>query len=343
MDDRLTRLMPGGQRIFAYPSATCPRIIFGGRDAGERLASSRLAQSSTLAGRVRRAAWAAGAWLGVGGFDIGQQPWALKGALGDVAEAAVSAVLFVGPAGPTQKVVVRLQDTAAQPVVFVKLGLRPSAAERVRREGAALRRLPEGLGPAVLGEGVIDGEPYIAIEPVQGRWAPRSVAPSRPVEELFRRMAVGDSDDLRCKGVWAEVSEEPALAAELLPVLGERAWPGVIQHGDAAPWNCLIDSAGVARLIDWEYARFDSLPALDVAYWAMQVSYFVRHSDPAGAARAAVGVVQRVHEDLADAPTARALVRVASYLAWKQEMADGRDAEDRLARWRQEIWRGAEG
>ncbi|MDZ4063346.1 MAG: phosphotransferase, partial [Coriobacteriia bacterium] len=148
---------------------------------------------------------------------------------------------------------------------------------------------------------------------------PRDAMPPRELVELTDRLA-------RKSGVF-HIREHPYILKtgacgqeemrDALDALSGELWPCVWLHGDLAPWNCLMSTDGHLRLIDWEYAEEFGLPHVDLAYYALQVSYFVRRADPHQALRLATAALEpRTSTRL----VAEALTRVACYGAYTQEI-----------------------
>lgn len=342
MDEQLRQwieqMIPCGQYVGTLPFFGHARLAVSAEKGRIPWSASELYPASTTLGKTARFVARAGAFAGIGVRRRSTDPLALD-ALGVPLKDIADTVVYVGPPGPVQKVVARALGVGGSPLCYVKSGRSAGARERVRRESRLLATLPEGIGPALLGAGETDDLSWLCTEAVEGEWLPRNALPPPGLVEVADRMIqAGDRCEIAVHPYILKIraSAEPGVH-DALEVLSGTSWPCAWSHGDMAPWNCLVGSDGRVRLIDWEYGDQCGLPYLDLAYYALQVSYFVKRADPSAAIRVAISVV---NERCGSEEVARALARIACYAASVQEIADGHAPNDRLRLWRREIWSG---
>ena len=106
----------------------------------------------------------------------------------------------------------------------------------LQREREILRHLEGRVGPRLLDEGAIDGNPWLALEWCDGVLVTTAAAGLRRVH--------GKRELLR-------------LCARVAGAYGELHELGVV-HGDVHPGNVLVSPAGLVRLVDFGLARFGS-------------------------------------------------------------------------------------
>jgi serine/threonine-protein kinase len=133
----------------------------------------------------------------------------------------------------TQVYLVRSPGGAAGVIKVLKLE-RERKRLHFERELAIFQRLPPGLGPALLGRGVVKGHPYLLIE-----WFPGPSVAKRAFD-LRRKRQFGMRDLLVC-------------CLEVLQTYARLHEAGIL-HGDVHPQNIRCESAGV-RLIDFGLSR----------------------------------------------------------------------------------------
>lgn len=108
---------------------------------------------------------------------------------------------------------------------------------------------------------------------------------------------------------------------------------GSVTHGDMAPWNFVRSKHGLL-LVDWEYARRERRPLIDLAHYVIQTGALLRAWSPAEALdllcdERSIGIdhLGKVGADASDAPAL-----VAEYLrSWPPR--------GRAIRYRHELWR----
>ncbi len=206
-------------------------------------------------------------------------------------------------------------------------GARPSGPADVARQGrimAALhaRGLPVPAIPAVSGEPVIDGRPFVLMEAIEGdrielvapREKPLELAASA-VEVLHRLHAVpvaatgiGEEEPMPLTGEmmrWAWLMERAApdltgRAAELGLLLAEKVpaeRPPTLVHGDYHMGNLLFHGSRVAAVLDWEIAQIGQ-PLLDLACLCVMVARkrFDGGTAPGGTIDVEIGDFNRLYQ-----------------------------------------------
>jgi len=205
-------------------------------------------------------------------------------------------------------------------------GARPAGPADVARQGrimAALNAcgLPVPAIPAVSGQPVVDGRPFLLMEAVEGdrielvapREKPLEVAASA-VEVLHRLHAVpvaatgiGEEEPMPLAGEmmrWAWLMERAApdltgRAGELGLLLAEKVpaerTPTLV-HGDYHMGNLLFDGPRVVAVLDWEIAQIGQ-PLLDLACLCVMVARrrFEGGTAPGGSIDVEIGDFTRLY------------------------------------------------
>jgi hypothetical protein len=177
-----------------------------------------------------------------------------------------------------RRAVLLVPDVRMAAQAVIKLGRSPVEDDRFTLEQTVLTGLPGGRTPRPLGNGL--GAP--------GGWSAETVVQGRPLHRLARAEPAAVRPALASLTTWlAEVGVRTShpvdwggLAAsgidEVIPLRGRAAGlshlltrlsqvPAVLVHGDlASGYNVLVDGAGRPGVIDWETARGNGLPLLDL-------------------------------------------------------------------------------
>lgn len=233
----------------ALPIHGRPRWLIPTTSARSAKAGLSVHQPMTLSGRVGWEAARICASLG------------LFGVIRPSEDAVVTEAVepFVPPGGSfsvaygreSNRAVVLILDRSGQPAAVVKIGLGLPDRARLSREAELLHDLSPLLGPPLSAPKVIAAEAgVLVLEPVP--WHPR-LRPWRLPPDLAEAMGRFYANTLD----------------------GTLRHPA---HGDFAPWNVLrTDSRWV--LLDWENARYDSLPFADPFHYLVSAHTLLGHPD----------------------------------------------------------------
>jgi hypothetical protein len=208
----------------------------------------------------------------------------------------------------SQKVLMLLRPPGAtRPSGLVKITRASAHRARLENEGRALEQLVDlplaagrvpapwfagtHAGRAVLGESMIDGEPFTSV----ARWEPtdphlgdaagwltdlgaatRVAVPATVVATALMTLLERYADMHRPTTI------EHAALRDRFEALGQidLPIPTVFQHGDPGIWNLLVDGSGRTVFLDWEAAETDGLPLWDLLYLVR--SYAIATSRRAG-------------------------------------------------------------
>jgi O-antigen/teichoic acid export membrane protein/aminoglycoside phosphotransferase (APT) family kinase protein len=218
--------------------------------------------------------------------QAGERRWTVHGSLRTVSDMAV---LTIGPAGEASRAV-------------IKVATSETAARSLERERDALAALHgdvrlgtwRHLLPDVIAHGACAGAPYLVERLMPGRTGTQALGRSRAPAGLTAGVAAAIAPLHRATAVetragpvsiqrWVEAPLDtvgrhgggrlPArarerLAGELCDALADRRLAVSWIHGDFVPGNILVDPTVAARvtgIVDWELARPDDLPLVDVA------------------------------------------------------------------------------
>ncbi len=212
-----------------------------------------------------------------------------------------------GPRSESKVVLLAFAEPSPVPQVAVKMPRVDRAAAGLRREAAVLQRLaeqdvPDGIPRLLFFRGV-DGIPVVGETAIAGRPLDRVLrrgnfrAWSVKVTDWLTALAAGSP--IRSAAAWHKAVVEPALA-EFVERFGGVADPGLFrecedilhsigdlpvvpEQRDFGPWNLFVTPSAELAVLDWESARIDGLPALDLLYYFAYASFNVdgahdRHS-----------------------------------------------------------------
>jgi len=197
--------------------------------------------------------------------------------------------IYVGTAGYKQKVVATLSgDNDEKTRCIVKSPIGIDAAQSILNEAeilAMLERVKPGVAPSLLYVSSSKGVSCQAF--VNGDPSRRSFSAAHA--DLLLSMKNGRTTSLlqHCRSFesWLSLDntmkeEDRKLIILVLPMIADDTLlPAVLIHGDFVPWNLKTVEASLVA-IDWEDAKFDGLPALDVIhFFAMQSYLFGKHLD----------------------------------------------------------------
>ncbi len=257
------------------------------------------------------------------------------------------AIMAGNPNAPGQRFLLMLFDANCAPFAVVKAGLNPVARALIHKEAAFIQRFggtPIGL-PKVLREVETPVVSAVAFPYFPGRSPhPGELASMAPVltswVDAKRVMALADAPS------WARLEKAAAPAFRtLVPPLRSARVCAVIEHGDFAPWNVKVSSAGQWTVLDWERGEWSGIPGWDWFHFVLQPAILV-------ARRSTAGLIHECERMLASQPFAsyasltgvRNIARplLLSYLLYSAEVirpAEGLEATKALlaalmARWK---------
>jgi hypothetical protein len=125
-----------------------------------------------------------------------------------------------------------------------------------------------------------------------------------------RKITVSDAPD------WVRL-ERACSGDRLFRVITERqkgkTFRAALHHGDLAPWNIKVSSAGAWTVLDWERGELTGVPGWDWFHYVIQSAILVGHL-PTSA------LVQRV-EGLLGSEAFRRYAERASFLGSQRELA----------------------
>jgi hypothetical protein len=238
----------------------------------------------------------------------------------------------------TNTVIAMVFEQAALPTVLLKTVRRPELAVRLRAEADALARLSQfGTvpgAPRVLGSTRAGGLEVLAETYLTGE-AMHHLIKERSPEE----MAVAATDWVATLGlktrrpstnIWS--STRDGILGEFEAMFGRLVDPSlmsltrarlssvgklpiVFEHRDFAPWNILLAKDGSLAVLDWESARSDGVPGLDLAYF---VTYLGLLRDGASDPLPARAAYRRIWTDHGVGP--RAMRRYATVMGLQPEV-----------------------
>jgi len=118
--------------------------------------------------------------------------------------------------------------------------------------------------------------------------------------------------------------------------LANERWPVVINHGDFAPWNLILDG-NVARAVDWEEGCMEGFPHLDLCHYLLQTAALVYRWS---AGRTLRYVVKYLREQPWPklGRHAHNLVRITALHDYCHALDMGVGTEEPFQSWRRRLW-----
>lgn len=339
MNDReaMERFLLGPTDVVTLPSPRSPRLIATAKGARQRWVRTALYPAFRLNARAARHVLRAAASLGAfRARRAGDDAPELRRFLAGRVPEPDGAVVLMGTPGPAQKLVVQAWRSD-RIVAYLKYAEAPIARARLERERQMLERLPGGVGPALLGHGLLFGGSALLLEALPGRRSRARWPAPPPVRELLQRMADVRTAPLQ-QHPWVRELERTGRAAPVqgwLDRLAGRNWPIVQRHGDLVAWNLVEQPGGRVRAVDWEFGADEGFPHLDEAHYLLQTALLVKRWTPAVATERSVAALRASHP-LASSE-AEALVRLSAYSAYLEADDDGVPPSDRLQRLRRAV------
>ena len=334
----LPLIFAAGQTLLALPGWNRPRVIFEAGSPVQRWYDAGYQDAYTPLGRCRRLLLKCKALVAHPRHFMGNDASpVLPSFISELGLLTSRWVAIVGRNDQRQKWTLISLGNNSQPLAFMKYGETTISQSRVLNEAQILEALPPGLGPQLLKWGTVARGVALVMTVLKGQslvHRPLSLQTRCMVFEWINRLSEGQS---------ARGAEHPAIGKREFPLemhavverLAEDAWPLGWQHGDATPWNLIETRDAGVLAIDWEDARADGCPLLDIVYYVLQTHFFLRHTQ-AGHARLVACEWLRAWG--VSKQKALALVRLSAYDAWERWQADGWHANHPVQLYRKQIW-----
>ena len=194
------------------------------------------------------------------------------------------AILAGNPWAPGRRFQILVFLPEGKPMAVVKAGTQPAANELIAKEVSFLSSIPAEL-PGVprlrhlFHEGAINA---FATDFFPGH-SPRAAQRSAVEPLLSSWLKAGRNLEVRELAAWQRLSQAPtedALLKQLAHLAGLRVQAAVF-HGDFAPWNIKVATAGVWTALDWERGELNGPPAWDWFHFVLQPAMLVQRQPPA--------------------------------------------------------------
>lgn len=223
------------------------------------------------------------------------------------------AILAGNPWAPGRRFQILVFSPESKPLAVVKAGTQPAANELIAKEISFLSSIPAEL-PGVprvrhqFQEGAIKA---FATDFFPGQ-SPR--AGNAAAERLLSSwLKAGRKLEVRELAAWQRLSRAPtedALFKQFANLACLRVQAAVF-HGDFAPWNIKVSTAGVWTALDWERGESNGPPAWDWFHFVLQPAILVQRQPPARLASVA--------ESLLVSPSFQAYARDAGLMGHERE------------------------
>lgn len=329
---------PPDAKIRCIPDKANPRVLLMGTTFEKRWKESRLFPGFRPTARIYRLVMRLKATLGIGNFIINDAQQSLvKEFVADLFPHLCSMVALIGTPGPTQKLTLELWDDT-QVIGYFKFAEKPAARLRLQQEQQVLSFLPEGLGPELLRFGNLQNGLALVTTPLVGQRVLPTVTPPPNVLQLLESFPQSEPRPIhQHPGSHLLIQFFGREVQPWLNALADRKWPVVVHHGDFAPWNLIRTSSGLLKAIDWEYGNREHLPYLDLAYYILQVGFFIFRWS---ASQAKSYAAHQLHQlcGLTN-QEAQAIVCLTMFQAFQEARKDGVQPNSPLQIWRQSIWK----
>lgn len=333
----MKEFFPPDAKIRCIPDKINPRVLLMGSTLKNRWKESALFPGFRQTARIYRLMMRLKVTIGIGDTIVNDAQQSLvKGFVSDLFPDLCSMVGLIGTSGPTQKLTIELWDKH-RVIGYFKFAEKPAARLRLQQEQNILTSLPERLGPKSLKFGNLQEGLALVTTPLVGQRVFPSVAPPQKVLQLIRSFPQSKPQPMEQHPGCQMFSQTYGGEVEhWLRALADREWPVVFQHGDFAPWNLIQTSTGMINAIDWEYGNKEQLPFLDLAYYILQVGFFIFHWPASNAKDYAIKTLSKTFG--LTYKEAKAFVCLAMFQAFQEARKDGINSDAPLQLWRQAIW-----
>ncbi|MCL6558508.1 MAG: hypothetical protein K6U74_06830, partial [Firmicutes bacterium] len=185
-----------GTTVLALPAWKKPRLLFPDGGVRRRWQESSFYPASRWQGRAYRFFLRCKGVFGLVEKQVSHRTnWEVGEFVREVLPEATSAIVFVGPPGPAQKLTIQLRDATGRVLGYIKYAEKPAAVRRLSQEYQVLKALPKNLGPVPLKYGrLLNGEALV-LSPLLGQPLPAKLPPP---EELVALLVSLSTLNCRC-------------------------------------------------------------------------------------------------------------------------------------------------
>ncbi len=212
--------------------------------------------------------------------------------------------VFGGTEGCHRKITVQVMNGRGTILGYIKVSGSAEIDDLLNNEAAILRRLAElkvgeGLYPKVLYNGAVSGVNIMVIDSlktIRSKFSSKlSEAHIKFLIEIFQKTAEsrGFRESSFYHGLMERVDRLDCMMAKQLKEraqrvllfldsqISEKELPFGLCHRDFTPWNTFFHGTKL-YVFDWEYAKKDYPPLLDVFHFIIQDGIIVRKLNPDG-------------------------------------------------------------
>ncbi len=288
-----------GSKLFSLPSWTNPECIFNASSRKEILVQTRKYKGSRFLGKTYKNSLRLKKALLSNDYIIGKGNLSIFNEVQDyLSQEIVFVFLLRSRDRGYIKNTIAYMDSKYRVLAYLKHSNNSDAIKIIKNEKRILRRIAEGLGPQFLSEINSTSGYGILISPIIGQKVSincKSELLQTYLSRLPRREAVNTEDHPWINSV---LRTNGSVAEKLVESISDVKWDIVLQHGDFAPWNLLLQNEEKLIAYDWEYARFDGFPLYDIVYYHLQIECLIKRGNPLSAynhiVRSLAGNVVRV-------------------------------------------------
>lgn len=332
---------PPGSRVLALPGWRDPRLYLSAQDFLHCWRGSAFYPAVRPRARLYRSLLRTRAAVGLAEARVAcPEEWLLGEFVHGVLPQVSSVVVRVSRNDPGRRATVQLWSQN-KVVGYLKYAEKELVNTRLRKEHQILLHLPRWLGPVLLKYGALGAGEALLLAPITGRTLPAKLPPDERLSHFFSSLTVSAPVPVEIHPWVQAVRQQSTYDLDpWLEALARKNWPVMVQHGDAVPWNMLLQPDGTLRAVDWEHGTLEGFPFVDIVHHILQVAALIYRWDPLKAARYATEYLTYKRRLGLSATESQALVHLAAYDAY-QKVSEHRESVPyvpALQAWRRAIW-----
>lgn len=241
-------------------------------------------------------------------------------------------VLVSNPSLPP-KYVIKLEFNLGEKLGYLKYT--SNQLKQLEKEYTILKNIPNDLSPEILKYGDLYKGKALLMSAIEGKMVKASLPPPPNLDLFLKQLTVTSSVSTKQHPWIKKLRKLNNLQVNTLlePLLHRNEWPVVIQHGDLAPWNLLVNHGNI-KAIDWEYGCLEGFPYLDLIYYCLQVSALIYRWKPFKSFQYIKNYVYYNNSDQLTLPEVESLIKLTIYDTFQRFNCS---EKSELTKWRKTI------